>query len=80
MPWDAVLSEAAEAFLNRLPEWESDHCRATILQRLCRMPRLQDDPPQNYAQAVIDGWYFIYVVENPGVLTISTIYYAPGRP
>lgn len=44
------------------------------------MPRLQDDPPQGYAQALIDGWYFIYVVENPGVLTISTIYYAPGRP
>ena len=86
--WDVIISGAPRDFLDGLAPENRKECYDTLINRLCRNPRPEDNASRQRAdyyphgpgviECVIGRWYFKYAIINDNTLRVMTIYFAPG--
>ena len=86
--WDAIISGAPRGFLDGLTPENREECYDTLINRLCRNPRPENNASRRRAdyyphgpgviECVIGRWYFKYAIINDNTLRVMTIYFAPG--
>ena len=78
---DPVLSEAADQFLNELPESLRTDCWNVLMSQV--VDRSQNRGTVNsrgQTELLIQGWHFRYRMLNSNTLRIDTIFFSPNSP
>ena len=78
---DPILSEAAENFLNELPEDIRNDCREVMMNQLVR--GLEQYSPTNrrgQIDRIIQGWHFRCRILNSNAIRVDTIFFSPNSP
>ncbi len=78
---DPILSEAAELFLNELPEDIRNDCRDVMMNRL--VDGLEQYTPttrRGQIDRIIQGWHFRCRILNSNAIRVDTIFFSPNSP